>query len=404
MHVFKTTEHQTFQSKECKEIRELKLDFSCSGSEVKYIGLNPNMYLSYYIGVDWLVENEYAIQVNPKITGLDAMKMFMECLKAPFLSAELKRIYHIDLNKTPIETESHNFDITPMLIIHFVAIIKEIVSQGLKKDFIRREENLQSKIKGKIKFSRHLKQNILKGRLERNYCNYQDYSVDCIENQLIKKTLRFAYSYIGLYFKDKKLINDVNYCLSAFENVSDQVDAVMVKRVTINPIFKKYAEALRLSKMILKRFGYSLSETKSQFTEKTPPYWIDMSLLFELYVYGKLYEEHGKKIQYQSKGKYGNVDFLKLDDKIVIDTKYKMIYNTPEYDIKNIRQVSGYARDINIRKKLKAAKDELLSCCIIYPDKTASPNFKDRNLLEKPIEQFEKVYKIGVVLPRIPVE
>jgi len=399
MQVFETIEHQSFERPIVDKIKELHLDFSNSKDTVKYLGLNPNICTSYFIGVDWLKKGKYAIKVDPKIKGLDVMQMFQECMHTPVLNSVLEDIYHIDLDSPAIEVSHTSFDITPMLLIHFLSVLKQIVSKGLKKDYIREENNLSSKIKGKIKFSQHLRYNISKGCYHKTYCNYQEYSVNCLENQLLKKTLLFVASYLNRYYKDKAVMSTINYCFSAFENVSDNVDAVLIKKVRINPIYKEYAEAIKLAKMILKRFAYTMAETTVEDKQKTPPYWIDMSLLFELYVYGKLRKQYGNTIKYQEKGKYGNVDFLKLDDKIVIDTKYKLIYNNPYYDIENIRQISGYARDTRIRKKLEATNNELLSCCIIYPDASSAANFQNRTLLEKPITQFEKFWKIGISLP-----
>ena len=47
-----------------------------------------------------------------------------------------------------------------------------------------------------------------------------------------------------------------------------------------------------------------------------------MSLLFELYVYGLLKEAYNNNITHQLRT-YGNaVDFIKYDEKLIIDTKY----------------------------------------------------------------------------------
>ena len=404
MKVFSTTEHQTFSQEEIEQIKEVKLDFSCGEGQVKFLGLDPNMRTSYFVGIDWLQVNETAIQVNPKIKSLDYISMFMDCLNGPHLNKYLDKIYHIDLDNPQIETDSVPFDITPMLIIHFLGVVRNLARKGLKRDYIRVEENLQSKVKGKIKFSNHFKSNISKGRFDKNYCNYQEYSVDCLENQILKKTLLFAGSFINKCKLSHKTQTIYNFCMSAFDGVSDDINATMIKRIRINPVFKEYAEALKLAKLILKRFAYSISETTRQDKRKTPPFWIDMSLLFELYVLGKLKDAYGNQIQYQVSGKYGSVDFTKKDEKIVMDTKYKMIYNNSKYDIDNIRQVSAYARDINIRKKLNAHIDELLSCCIIYPNFDKQEDFADRSLLDEKIDQFEKFWKIGIKLPTIEAE
>ncbi|MDR0926657.1 MAG: McrC family protein [Ignavibacteria bacterium] len=131
-----------------------------------------------------------------------------------------------------------------------------------------------------------------------------------------------------------------------------------------------------------------------------------MSKLFELYVYS-LRETYGTTILYQlsdegkrqTHGKYGDVDFLKTDEKLIIDTKYKPKYNE-EYKIEDIRQLSGYASDKGVLKKLGINDDErVVDCVIIYPDNNSNTNFDGRNLKETEIKQFTKFYKCGIKLP-----
>ena len=93
--------------------------------------------------------------------------------------------------------------------------------------------------------------------------------------------------------------------------------------------------------------------------EEMSPFWIDMSKLFELYVYSLLKDEYGKTILYQKQGTYGQPDFLEVDKRLIIDTKYKEYYKEDWSDLsqsekdniaKDIRQLSGYARDRNFAK------------------------------------------------------
>ena len=113
-----------------------------------------------------------------------------------------------------------------------------------------------------------------------------------------------------------------------------------------------------------------------------------MSKLFELYVYSLLKDAYGSKIIYQlsedgkrqTRGHYGDIDFMKLDDKILIDTKYKEIYTQDgKYDIDNIRQLSGYARDRKVLEKLNITSDnEVVDCVISIPTKQRMTILKQR--------------------------
>ena len=187
-----------------QDIRPLNLIFSKEKNDIKFLNLNSNYKASYYIGLDWLSEKkQLSLLIKPKIDDLDYLKMFMECFKHQEVSKRLPKIYKIYFNKNAITIKSNPFELTPLLIIHFLNRVKEIVKKGLKKDYIRVEENLQSKIKGKVLFNQSLKMNNFKGRFDRNYCNYQEYSINCFENQIVKKTLRFIQVYINKYYKNK---------------------------------------------------------------------------------------------------------------------------------------------------------------------------------------------------------
>ncbi|MDR3246847.1 MAG: McrC family protein, partial [Prevotellaceae bacterium] len=346
---YSINEQQTFPVEQQEGLRALNLDFRNVDKKVLYLGLNPYYFNAcYYIGIDWLKENEAYILVRPKIENLDYMKMFLHCLHHPEISQFVKNIYHFDFQKPKITPETQiEMDFNLFLIAHFLELVKKITEQGLKKNYIQIEENLSSKIKGKIIWSQQIKKNIAGKREDRVFCRYQEYSVNCLENRLLKKTLLIVQRYLKYFDKDqiKSLIQTQSRLLSAFENVSDDISYSQIKILKVNSLYKEYVEAIDLAKKIMQKFGYSYSNSDNREKQNAmSPFWIDMSKLFELYVYSLLKDEYRKEISYQPHGKYGNVDFLKLDEKLIIDTKYKSCYSKNEYNIEDIRQLSGYAR------------------------------------------------------------
>jgi 5-methylcytosine-specific restriction endonuclease McrBC regulatory subunit McrC len=62
-----------------------------------------------------------------------------------------------------------------------------------------------------------------------------------------------------------------------------------INRILGKAFFKEYNSAIKISKIILKRFSYNISKV-SDTKYKTPPFWIDMTKLFELYLFKKLKE------------------------------------------------------------------------------------------------------------------
>ena len=132
-----------------------------------------------------------------------------------------------------------------------------------------------------------------------------------------------------------------------------------------------------------------------------------MSRLYEVYVYSLLNRAYGKQILFQVKGYHQcSADFIKLDENLIIDTKYKPRYeNGNKGIIDDIRQVSAYARDEKIISHLSDAKPYMgeYPCLIIYPEKQASDDLEvtrfnhEESLLQKArkINGFRNFYKLG---------
>lgn len=396
-------EHQSLNEQQINYLSSFDVALPNNNDDPEYLGLSSSWSVGYYIGAKWIKDNEIAIVVNPKIKDLDYLKMFMHCFNNPITSKYISKIYDIDFKKTPIPISSTSFELTPLIIIHFLNLVKKIIKKGLKRDYIWVENNLNSKIKGKVLINQNINQNIIKSRPDRTYCKYQEYSQNCLENKLIKKTLDFVFTYLKFHYsKNKELLNLFYFNYTAFSNISNNVDINAIRSLKTNSFYKEYNETLKIAKIILRRFDYSIQNTEKN-KEKYPPFHIDMSLLFELYAYSKLHKTYGKDILFQYHGKYGDIDFLNVKNKTIIDTKYKEIYNQNKYKIEDIRQLSGYSRDVNALKKLNFNLDDnlpILDCVIIYPDQNSEKaDIDNLTFKNNRIDQFHKFYKYGIKLP-----
>ena len=161
----------------------------------KYI-FGDNSYkntLSYYIGAFWL-DDKYTknIIINPKIENIDFMKMFSKCLSYSNIVKGFNEIYSINFEEPTINYKSDILikGLDALTSIHFLRMLELELNNGLKRNFIRKKENLNSKIKGKIDFSNHIKKNIVTARDDRVYCSYFDYDVNCLENRILKRALK----------------------------------------------------------------------------------------------------------------------------------------------------------------------------------------------------------------------
>ena len=338
----------------------------------------------YYIGVDWLVGEEY-VYIAPKMNYREA-SVEIDFLKMLF------EIYTADIE------EKYTRDL--------VKILKRITRKGLKKSYYTVEENLNSRIKGKIQIGKHLKQNVFKNKLTTHVCRYQQFGMDNLENRFLKKVLQFVISFKNthptFFARNEATISElITYCTPYFELISEEIDIENLKNITINPFFKEYEQAIEIGKHILKRFSYNITET-TQHKVSIPPFWIDMPKLFELYVYKKLQEQFGREaVTYHLTADYTELDFLlnTPEYKMVIDAKYKPIYEEGKV-IDDIRQVSAYARLEKVYKKLGLENsNQLIDCLIIYPslEENKDLNF---NKLET-IEGYAKIYKQSLSIPLI---
>ncbi|GAB4200971.1 MAG: hypothetical protein Fur0023_04850 [Bacteroidia bacterium] len=372
---------------------------------------------NYYVGVDWLCENQLAVYVKPKIDNesrqTDYLRMLFSCLRHSDILSHTNDLYEVKLDKPYVEISQKQDLLTPLLVIHFLQILKIIVKKGLKKSHLERENNLDATVKGKILITKTIKKNIIKNKQTKIFCRYQEFGLNSIENRILKLTLLFVQRYLALFPDFSKLASPVlNYCLPAFQEVNENVELVDIKKVTHNPFYKEYKDALRVSLIILKRFGYNMKEINKNDKVKVPPFWIDMSKLFELYVLGLLKDTFFNNVRYQIKGNYGQPDFILTDAekniKMIIDTKYKKEYDQ-SYIIDDIRQLSGYARDIRILKELGYKevfenKADVVDCLIIYPTTQQNQNESYKlpsDLKKTPIDSFIRFYKMAVKLPVI---
>ncbi|MBD8080901.1 5-methylcytosine restriction system specificity protein McrC [Chryseobacterium caseinilyticum] len=428
-------------------------DYHCFTTKVvdDKLLLNTN----YFVGLDWLTTDRY-IHIEPKLNfrvaeifkeasevekedfsddeianfdnearkeleeSQDSFKevniiaMLMEVMSYSEVAKETDSLLLIDWEAPEIEIEQKQDLLTPFLVVKFLKLLQDIARKGLKKSYYKVQENLCNRIKGKILVGKQIKQNVFKNRFTNTVCEYQVFGEDSIENRFLKKVFLFCTQYVEnntYYFKSKNDISwMVNYIRPSFEHISSNVDIHDIKHLKYNPFFKEYKEAIKIGQQILKRFSYNITKTTTDEKIATPPFWIDMPKMFELYVYAKLLEDNPtlnhKNFNYQFSTHGNSLDFLICTDKekIVVDTKYKLKYNYSQIH-EDIRQVAGYARLNKVRDEVGLENSgEEIPCLIIYPKSAeiiSDSKLEIDKLLDdqNKINAYHQVYKIGIDLP-----
>ena len=332
---------------------------------ITYTGNESNPYrfeTSYFVGVDWIVENELPIYVKPKLNDdnieINYLQMLFDILKEPENYSHLEELYEINFDKPSIPIDQKQDLLTPLLLIQYINVLKKLVQKGLKKSYYTITKNLNSRVKGKILINETIKKNHFNNKILFNYCEYSEFGINNIENKILKKALAFSIAAIQNLkgIETSKIIGLINYIQPAFENVDSEVDINHLKIIKTNKLYQEYEVALKIAKLILKRYGFNISNTNSNKIV-TPPFWIDMSKLFELYVFSKLRE------------------------------KFSM-------------HISGYARLKKVYEFLDFESDKIIDCLVIYSNQNSKrKDFKGENFILEEEENYMQFYKIGIELP-----
>lgn len=388
----------------------LNLKFQEAGflKEPKYLGIN-DWTASYFIGAAWLVSDELDVVVTPKEPDVDFIQMFLAALEIDTQkeSNYFAQCYGIQFDEPQIETHEELNQLTPLLVLHFISLLERLVKHGLKKDYLLHEENLKAKVKGRILFGKHLKTNVFQQRSDHIYCQYQEYTEDIPENRLLKKALLFSERILDRCDSLKRqskypdLQLRLNRLKASFSHISDDIEPYQVQKLSSNKLFKGYKEAIKVAKMILRRFDYSIREAGSE-QHSTPPFWIDMARLYEMWVLCKLQKCSINPVLFQEIGFYGRqvADFVIREENLILDAKYKPKYMEDWVDIDDIRELSGNARDERLLPNLP--EDYTPRCIILYPGNTDELKSESDILFEQQgqkIPHYRNFYKISVPLP-----
>ena len=119
---------------------------------------------------------------------------------------------------------------------------------------------------------------------------------------------------------------------------------------------------------------------------------------------GHAAREAQRQIIYQANVTTGKPDFLYVDGErpLILDTKYKPRYGAGIFDVEDIRQLAGYARDRKALKKLGIQETEkqssaVVPCVIIYPEARGADVKFDGS--RSPIDQMRlEVAPIGALI------
>ncbi|WP_197285485.1 hypothetical protein [Pedobacter sp. R20-19] len=364
---------------------------------------------SYYIGLDRFSKLKLPVYIQPKLNNenhqLNYIKMLLEALKEPENFDHLEGLVLVKFDDPWIEIENElSPELTPFLIAQFLVTVKLLLKKGLKKSYYPKTENLSGRVKGKILVGRQIKENVLKNRLIQTICQYQEFGFDTEANQFLKYVLSILPHHFD-YFDTKgsirlNLEELWDFCQAGFQQVGTRAFSKL-KYQENNPFYKQYNLAIQFGNQILALHDYNIARNAKQATCMHPPFWIDMSKLFELYVFKKLRAKFkdDNAVVYHQKYHQQELDFIINANgfKAVVDTKYKPRYAYGNPSMEDARQLSGYTRLNKVYKELYINDNSLIPAYLIYPSNLPAVAEKDglesEDVFEEPAESSDQLLK-----------
>ena len=171
----------------------------------------------------------------------------------------------------------------------FIIMLKALCSRPLMGKMVRNEENLVGKAKGKIVFSKNIRNNTLRGRDDRIYCRYLQYTEDILENRVLKAALHKSELFLNQYFGsttgDKNSFRDmISYCRNALAHISyTKISRLDLNKIKTTGVYVYYKPVINAAKMVLNEITLE-ANGDSAVTSYVIPYAISMDKLFEMYV------------------------------------------------------------------------------------------------------------------------
>lgn len=201
----------------------------------------------------------------------------------------------------------------------------------------------------------------------------------------------------------------VHYNFAAFQQVNSQ-KFTSYDKVESNPFYKVYNNAFSLGNQILKLISHSYGSVYGD-NKKHPPHWIDMSKLFELYVFKKLRERFtgADEVKYHEKMHYQELDFIINEKKengikAVVDAKYKPRYKNGSPTKEDARQLSGYSRLNKVYQELQINDDQIIPVYFIYPKELSRIADEHENYAEEITRDTHEVTKVILQSPLVEVK
>ena len=291
-------------------------------------GFGKVLQAQNYVGVIQTKDGT-TIEILPKIKNATTekskdilIKMLKTLKNSPFKNLS---VANLKSSKIPL------FEI---FISMFLEELTILVRNGIKSDYISKEENLKF-LKGKLKISEQIKYNTI--HKERFFVQYEEFISNRVENRLIKTTLQFLYNKSKLN-KNQQRIREFLFVFDEIE-ISHNIKTDFSK-IKLNRQMKDYEQVLLWCKTFLLENSFS----PYKGNDIAFALLFDMNLLFESFVYSYLKKSSNfQDIKSQDRthhlayengiGRFRlKPDIVINSGKIIADTKWKILSEDKAYN------------------------------------------------------------------------
>ncbi|YCI28764.1 McrC family protein [Erwinia sp. PK3-005] len=194
-----------------------------------------------YAGVIALPGNAF-IEVLPKI-GLKEENIETARQQLLMMLRTLKSFRHIATSASSVRTSK--MPLMDVFIQQFIDSVQQVARQGLKRDYLRRQDNLPW-MKGKLRVSSQLSKNCM--RRDRFQVEYDEYSLERPENRILKTAL----DKIRRQTSNSQLLIQLNSLQEHFDNITPVGDLrVAFEHVHLDRHMHHYEHALAWARLIL---------------------------------------------------------------------------------------------------------------------------------------------------------
>ncbi len=293
----------------------------------------------------------------------------------------LKNSPFINLNIAHLK-EQKNFPILEVFIASYLDELIKLTSKELRGDYISVEDNCKF-LKGKLLIKDHIKLNSF--NKTNFYCQFDEFNTNIPPNKLIKSTLLKLDKITTSNKNKKKIIKSIQH----FESIHKctDIDSDIAYCRTREKALINYGNLINWSEIFLKNKSF----TNFSGSSINQAILFPMERLFESYIahlikkycdgyfiatqdkryYLVSQKRNEADFNYSSKKFLLKPDIVINDNKVIIDTKWKILNSeNKKYDIKeaDIYQMHAYGTKYSREK-------EIPRLALIYP---INPNFQEK--------------------------